>query len=238
MKLKLGKHEIHIPKDILVISIIVVIISLISYTFFVYNDNPDIIIDSSQSTPVSTPPSSEPKDDNKSLIQVYIVGEVKNEGIYTVDKGSLLNTIIDKAGGITSNADKKSINMVYTIDDNCMITIKSKKEISNSMLENSDATGKGVVVSSDIGKGVDIVSKNNQNSVVDKGTKSSSGKVNINTASKTQLETLPGIGTVTASKIITYREQNGSFSKPEDIKKVSGLGDAKYSAIKDLITVK
>ena len=62
-------------------------------------------------------------------------------------------------------------------------------------------------------------------------------KVNINTASKEKLETLPGVGETTAQKIIDYREANGKFKTIEDIKNVSGIGDAKYESLKDKITV-
>lgn len=63
------------------------------------------------------------------------------------------------------------------------------------------------------------------------------GLVNINTASQSELESLPGIGEKTAEKIIDYREENGDFKTKEDLKNVSGIGDAKYSEIEDLITV-
>ncbi len=63
-------------------------------------------------------------------------------------------------------------------------------------------------------------------------------KVNINTATGTQLETLPGIGPSTANKIVTYRKENGKFATIEDIKEVSGIGEAKFNKIKDLICVK
>lgn len=63
------------------------------------------------------------------------------------------------------------------------------------------------------------------------------GLVNINTASQSELEGLPGIGEKTAEKIIDYREENGDFKTKEDLKNVSGIGDAKYSEIEDLITV-
>ena len=64
-----------------------------------------------------------------------------------------------------------------------------------------------------------------------------SSKVNINTASASELITLDGIGESTAAKIIAYRQANGSFASIEEIKKVSGIGDRKYEAIKDRITV-
>ena len=63
-------------------------------------------------------------------------------------------------------------------------------------------------------------------------------KININTATQTQLETLPGIGPSTATKIITYRKENGKFKTIEDIKQVSGIGDSKFEKIKNYITVK
>ena len=62
-------------------------------------------------------------------------------------------------------------------------------------------------------------------------------KVNINTANKEKLETLPGIGETTAQKIIEYREQNGKFKTIENLKNVSGIGDAKFNSLKDKIIV-
>lgn len=61
--------------------------------------------------------------------------------------------------------------------------------------------------------------------------------LNINTATQDELEALPGIGEKTAEKIIDYREENGDFTSKDDLKNVSGIGDAKYSEIEDLITV-
>jgi competence protein ComEA len=63
------------------------------------------------------------------------------------------------------------------------------------------------------------------------------GRININTASAAQLDSLPGIGEVLARRIIEYRQQNGDFQKPEDIMNVSGIGQSKYDDIKDMITV-
>lgn len=63
-------------------------------------------------------------------------------------------------------------------------------------------------------------------------------KININTATQVELETIPGVGPSTATKIITYRDENGSFQKIEDIKEVSGIGEAKFEKMKHYIRVK
>lgn len=60
-------------------------------------------------------------------------------------------------------------------------------------------------------------------------------KININTATQTELETLPGIGPSTALKIIAYRKEKGKFKTIEDIKEVSGIGESKFNNIKDSI---
>lgn len=69
------------------------------------------------------------------------------------------------------------------------------------------------------------------------GSPGSSPLVNINTATLEELDRLPGIGPALAQRIIRYRETNGRFRVPEDIKNVSGIGEAKFEQLKDLITV-
>ena len=112
--------------------------------------------------------------------------------------------------------------------------IKEKKEEADSNLINidKDLTNEYVTFSS----GVSNIDKNNDNSVnTNKSIKES--KVNINTATQTQLETLPGIGPSTALKIISYRQENGKFNSIEDIKQVNGIGESKFNNIKDLICI-
>ena len=77
-----------------------------------------------------------------------------------------------------------------------------------------------------------IIESNNK-----KENESSNNLININTATQTELEMLPGIGPSTALKIIKYREENGNYNKIEDIKNVSGIGDSKYDNIKELICI-
>ena len=89
-------------------------------------------------------------------------------------------------------------------------------------------------------KGEEISAKNNYYSNFQNYSSSyeKSNKININTATQTELETVPGIGPSSALKIINYREEHGKFNTIEDIKNVSGIGDAKFKKIKDYISIK
>ena len=82
--------------------------------------------------------------------------------------------------------------------------------------------------------GNNVIVEENKNSESAEGKEN---KVNINTASQSELDSLPGIGPSIAQRIIEYREENGNFQKIEDLQNVKGIGDAKFSNIKDNVTV-
>lgn len=155
-------------------------------------------------------------------IVVHIMGEVKKTGIIYLRKGARIADAIKAAGGVTKEADIDAVNLAYVLQDGQKINIPNKKD--------KEKNGNNVYITSESGNNV-IIEDNNQSKGVNK-------KVNINEASQSDLETLPGIGPSIASRIIEYREQNGKFSKIEDLQNVKGIGDAKYNRIKDSITVK
>ncbi len=63
------------------------------------------------------------------------------------------------------------------------------------------------------------------------------GKINLNTATVEQLDTLPGVGPVTAQKIIDWRAANGRFSSVEQLREVSGIGEARFAQLRDRVAV-
>lgn len=163
-------------------------------------------------------------------ILVHISGAVNKEGIVELKMGSRIADAIDKAGGIKEDADIEEINLAYLLEDGMKIKIPNKQEKDKQSDTVQEENIENYVTTS---IGVSNVSKEEEKS---KDMKSE--KVNINTATQTELETLPGIGPSTAMKIITYRKEKGKFMKKEEIKEVSGIGESKYNKIKDLIVAK
>lgn len=143
------------------------------------------------------------------MISVYVCGAVVSPGVYELEEGSRIRDAVDAAGGFAGDVDERYINLASLLKDGQQITVYTKDELQSS----SEA--------------VYIIDNNS----------SDDGKININTAGKEQLMTLPGIGEARAEAIINYREEYGGFSEKEDIKNISGIGDKMYEKLAGLIEV-
>ena len=157
--------------------------------------------------------------DQVAKIIVHVSGAVKQEGIVELEENSRVADAIELAGGVREDAYMKDVNLAELLEDGMKIYIPSKEEV-----ENQKESGNYVGNTNTSNK--NTTDKNDLNS-----------KVNINTATQEELDTLPGIGESTANKIINYREENGKFKSIEEIKEVSGIGDSKFEQIKDLIEI-
>ena len=164
---------------------------------------------------------------SKNTITVHVVGEVNSPGVVTLNEGARIIDAINAAGGKTEDADLSKVNLAYIVEDGVQIYIPSITETSK-IGENSENEIK--YIREDAGEGIILTSASEENN-------EKQIKVNINTANLEKLQTLPGVGESTAKKIIEYREKNGKFSKIEDIKNVSGIGESKFNTLKDSITV-
>ena len=202
-----------------VITIVFAIILLGGY--YIYSINNDFTIEEEQEILVSENDTTESKEntEDEEMIAIHITGSVNTPGVVRVKEGSRIEDVIEAAGGLTEDADITNVNLAYMVNDGIKIRIPSI---------NDDFDDEDDYILEDNGSGV-IIS--------DDSSSSSSFKVNINTATQTELETLSGIGPSLAAKIIEYRESNGKFTSIEDIKNVSGIGDSKYESIKDYIEV-
>lgn len=209
----------------IILTVITIVSIIIIYKLFTKEDSYIENIKENNNIEINQENSISTKEENKSQkIIIHITGQVKNEGIYELEENSRIADCIEKAGGLTNEANIKEINLAYILEDGMKIYIpKIKEDYKN--VDNTDAY---------VSKENSDIDNSDKNINTSKST-SKTTKININTASQTELETLPGIGTSTALKIINYRKENGKFNNIEDIKKVSGIGDSKFSKIKDLI---
>ena len=219
-------------KKLILLSIIVIFIIGIYYLFirdrdYFESDSSMNILNTNEEKGIENKISIT---EDKEKIIIYVAGAVKNEGIYELDENSRIADCIEKAGGLTEDAYIKDINLAYVLEDGMKVYIP--KNSDKNEIKDETCT----YVSKENGN-IDMNASTSKNTGVSKNTNTQSNKININTATQTELETLPGIGPSTAIKIINYRKENGKFANIEDIKKVSGIGDSKYAQIKDLIKI-
>lgn len=206
----------------MILIVIVAIVAIISY-YFIFDKREEWSSNQEQNLEINDQienNSNEQQIEKNENIIVHVSGAVNKEGIVELKNNSRMIDAIDKAGGLRDEADIRNINLAYIIEDGMKIHIPSKEEKESTIIAEGN-TDSEIVKQSNV-----IKSDNNKKS-----------KININTATKTDFETLPGIGESTALKIIEYRKEKGKFKLKEDIKQVNGIGDSKFNKIKELITV-
>lgn len=162
--------------------------------------------------------------------KVDIKGEIINPGIYSLSSSSRVIDVIEKAGGLTQNANTTVINLSKKIIDEMVIIIYSNEQVQNfSKTKEVEQQVQQYCMQPD-----NNALKND--ACITESTNTSS-KVSINNATLEQLQTLPGIGTSKAQDIINYRTEHGQFQSIEDLKNISGIGDSVFAKIKDYITL-
>lgn len=161
---------------------------------------------------------------------VYVCGAVVTPGVYPINPGMRVFEAIALAGGFSQKADEEWLNQAQTVQDGQRLYVYSKEETQQMQQEGTTVDGDSMI-SADMGTGMEA-SGASGTSVVEDGT-----KININTADRETLMTLPGIGEAKAEAVIQYRTEHGSFTSIEEIQNISGIKTAVFSKIRDLITV-
>ena len=180
-------------------------------------------------------------------VYVDIKGAVVSPGVYEIESDKKIMDVVNKAGGLTESADTSMINLAKQVTNEMVIIIYTKDEVEkySNKEEIIKIIEKECVCPKVENNGCfnnnesDSVIEENKDSIL-QGSESdnnNSQKISLNTASLEELQTLTGIGESKAKAIIEYRNEHGSFNSIEEIKQVSGIGDALYEKIKENITV-
>ena len=155
----------------------------------------------------STEKEEKEESPEQDLITVDVKGAVKSPGIYDLPIGSRVHDAVQKAGGLTEEADSKSLNLAQKISDEALVYVPTKGE-DTSQATQSNASH----------------SKENK-------------KVNLNKASLEELKQVKGLGAKRAQDIIDHRDSNGKFKSVDELKKVSGIGAKTIEKLKEYVTV-
>lgn len=148
-----------------------------------------------------------------SKIIVYVSGAVNRPGVVSLAEGARVYEAVEVCGGLLPTADSVSINMAAPLKDGMQVKVGEKVTLAQRESQDNRAVN------------------------AEKAAAKEDTLVNINTADEQALLKINGVGPKTAAAIIEYRQREGSFEVPEDLKKVSGIGEKKFERIKTQITL-
>lgn len=195
----------------IIVTIIAVLVIILLIVINLNKGGEEVVIENVETDTIV---NQESEEINK--IMIHIIGCINNPGVIEIQENARIIDVIEAAGGLTQEADISKVNLAYKVKDAQKIYIPSIYDEEEVEYINTE---------------------NGSNVIVEYNEKEENAMVNINSATQTELETLPGIGPSTALKIISYREKNGRFKSIEDIKQVPGIGDVKFEGIKDMLEV-
>lgn len=151
--------------------------------------------------------------ENDIEVIVDIKGEVNKPGVYELQTGDRVQTVIERAGGFTENADEQQINLAQKVHDEMIIYVPKVGEIEEPLPPLPQSSRSGAV------------------------NDGSSDLIRVNSATEEELTKLQGIGPSKAQAIINYRDEHGPFQQAEDLLEVNGIGEKTFENIRDHIIV-
>ena len=161
------------------------------------------------------------------MLCVHVCGAVMRPGVYELPAGCRVYEAVQEAGGFAESADQDYVNQAQTLRDGVKLVIPTREEVA-ALSADGDNNPEAIA---------GIVDESSWDIETEESGQTADGRVNINTAAEAELCNIPGIGATRAAAIVAYRESHGSFQKPEDIMKVSGIKEGLYGKIKDSIRV-
>jgi competence protein ComEA len=142
-----------------------------------------------------------------SQVVVHVVGAVRRPGLYRLDEGSRVADAVSLAGGATRKADLAGVNLAAQVVDGTQIVVPRAGQAAAAPASSAGSA-----------------------------TSATPGPIHLNTATADELDTLPGVGPVTAERILEYREQNGPFRSVDELDAVTGIGPKRLEQLRELVT--
>ena len=138
---------------------------------------------------------------------VHVVGAVRRPGLYRLVHGARIADAVRRAGGATRRADLSLVNLAAQVSDGSQVVVPRREVVESGAASQAGESGVGAP----------------------------GGPVHLNTATLDELDALPGVGPVTAQKILDYREQHGAFSSVDDLDAIPGIGPARLEQLRELV---
>ncbi|MBA2362730.1 MAG: helix-hairpin-helix domain-containing protein [Chloroflexia bacterium] len=166
-------------------------------------------------------------------VTVYVTGEVRRPGLYTLPYGSRVGDAVRRAGGLTRRADRIALNLALRLQDEMQITVPRRPDPQPTPPPRATPKREQppIVVPTRVPPTPPPTSPPGRTP----SARAQGGPVNINSATQEELETLPGIGPTKARAIIEYRRAEGPFQTPEELQEVSGIGPKTWEGLKDRV---
>jgi competence protein ComEA len=142
------------------------------------------------------------------VLVVDVEGSVRRPGLVRLPAGSRVVDAVAQAGGVTRAADRSSINLAAPVSDGQQVLVPSRASAGGTSSPGGGSTS---------------------------GAGAAAGPVSLSSASAEQLDTLPGVGPVTAQKIVDYRAEHGAFHSVEELDAIPGIGPARLADLKGLV---
>jgi len=174
-------------------------------------------------------------------VTVAVRGAVKYPGLYELAEGRRVDDLIDRAGGVSESADMRDINIAAPLIDGSTLTVPSFPDPETGQYDSQAYPAHATLNPSQYTvsgwqPGAARTAAASSPGGASGGGGGAAGRIDLNRATQAELETLPGIGPVTANSIIAYREQM-PFQAVEELEQVSGIGPKRLEAVRDLVTV-
>lgn len=165
--------------------------------------------------PVAAPLEPVAAAPSRSEVVVHVVGAVRRPGLFRLPEGTRVADAVRRAGGASRRADLSGINLAAPLVDGTQIVVPLRVQGA------APAPGGGGIAGSDVGVGTGVAAGR---------------KPSLSSATADELESLPGVGPITAQKIIDYRAEHGPFRTIDELDAVPGIGPVRIEQLRDLVT--